>query len=506
MSRTSAGVARRRALATALLGAVLGCVLLATVVLSGATGGASAPPTGAAGVVPADALAYVHVSTDRGRSEVRRALALLAQLPVPPAELMALSSRLALAAPWLGREAAFAVLPEGRLTVLGVRDAAAARQADFGAFGAGTKVAIVRHYAVIGAPAVVAAALAAGRGGSLLDSSAFRRASAGEPADRVADAFVSAAGVTRLLLAHPGAPGMLGTLLARPTLLGATLSLSPATGGLRARIHSAFDPSISGLSGPDARSFTPTLQNVIPAGATLMLDQRGLDRNATRLLVAAAAGGVGGSVRPLLSRLGSALGAEGVNVPGVLHLFDGESAVALVPSGTPGGNPSLLIVARVADEAGARATLAALETPLSQLFAGTAASAGQTPVLGDVAVGANSVHELALAPGLRLDYSVARGLVVVSTSRAPVVSVLRHAGALTGDRRYRSVLPMGSGGVSSLVFLDFNQLLNLVGQTGLTRGAHFDALRPDLQRIRAVGIRSTSGEADSTAELFLQIS
>jgi len=193
-----------------------------------------------------------------------------------------------------------------------------------------------------------------------------------------------------------------------------------------------------------------------------------------------------------------------VSVPSILRLFDGESAVALVPA-DGSGDSSLLIVSRMPDEAAARATLAALETPLSQIFAGTAAGAGQTPIVNDVAVGADSIHELSLAPGLQLDYSVAHGLVIVSTSRAPVASVLRHAAALSGESAYRSVLPMGSNGVSSLVFLDFNQLLNLVGQTGLTRGAHFAALRPDLQRIRAVGIRSTSGEDDSIAELFLQI-
>jgi hypothetical protein len=32
------------------------------------------------------------------------------------------------------------------------------------------------------------------------------------------------------------------------------------------------------------------------------------------------------------------------------------------------------------------------------------------------------------------------------------------------------------------------------------------ALRPDLMRIRATGLASTRGEADTTAELFLQIS
>ena len=81
MSRTSAGVPRRRALVVALLGAVLGCVLLATVLLD-LSGGPSGPPSGAAGVVPADAYAYVHISTDRSRPQVREAFSLLQRLPV----------------------------------------------------------------------------------------------------------------------------------------------------------------------------------------------------------------------------------------------------------------------------------------------------------------------------------------------------------------------------------------------------------------------------------------
>ena len=504
MSRTSAGVARRRALVVAILGAALGCVLLATVLLD-LSGGPSGPPSGAAGVVPADAYAYVHISTDRSRPQVRQALSLLERLPVQPALLTTLRSGLALASPWVGREAGFAVLPEGTVTVLDVRDRAAARRS-VALLPAGTKLAFVHHYAVLGAAAAVDAAVAAtARGNTLLAANAYRRASGGEPPDRVADAYISAAGISRLLLAHAGVPAVVGTLLAQPTLLGATATLSPTAGGLRVHLHAALDTRISGLSGDAGRPFTPTLQRVIPAGATLMLDQRGLDRKATRLLVAAGAGGVGTSIRPLLSRLGAALGAEGVNVPSVLSIFHGESSVALVPT-SPGADPSLLVVARVADEASARQQLASLESPLTQLFAGTAAGAGQTPVLGDVAVGADAIHELALAPGFTLDYSVAHHLVIVSTSRAPVADVLRRAAALAGDSRYRGVLPIGPTGVTSLVFLDFNQLLNLVGQTGLTRGARFGALRPDLQEIRAIGIRSTSGEADSTAELSLKFS
>jgi hypothetical protein len=59
--------------------------------------------------------------------------------------------------------------------------------------------------------------------------------------------------------------------------------------------------------------------------------------------------------------------------------------------------------------------------------------------------------------------------------------------------------------VTSLLYLDLNQLLRLDEQTGLIKGARFLAVKPDFERIRAIGLDSTSGEFESTAELFLQI-
>lgn len=60
--------------------------------------------------------------------------------------------------------------------------------------------------------------------------------------------------------------------------------------------------------------------------------------------------------------------------------------------------------------------------------------------------------------------------------------------------------------MTSLLFFDFSQLLSLAEQTGLTSSARFGVVGPDLARIDAVGLSSTAGETDTTAELFLQIS
>src|SRR6202011_6422974 len=110
----------RRALVLAVVIAVLVAVIVAD---SGA--GADAPATGAAAVVPSDALAYLHVSTDSGRPAVKRALALAERFPDFPllreGLLVRLSSITSSAGtipgaidfssdirPWLGKEAALA--------------------------------------------------------------------------------------------------------------------------------------------------------------------------------------------------------------------------------------------------------------------------------------------------------------------------------------------------------------------------------------------------------------
>src|SRR5437588_4058799 len=83
------------------------------------------PATAAARLVPADALLYVHVSTDPSRGPVKQALAVAQRLPDFPLGELSVVNRLdailtggsgrsvdfsSQVRPWLGREAAFALL------------------------------------------------------------------------------------------------------------------------------------------------------------------------------------------------------------------------------------------------------------------------------------------------------------------------------------------------------------------------------------------------------------
>jgi len=247
------------------------------------------PATGAAEVVPADVLAYVHLSTDSSRPAVQRAQTLARRFPGYPLAYAAAISRLTAIVGggsssadfstgirrWLGREAALAVLdtPGGSAPSLIVLDVAnrtralrfvtGAGAAPVGAddgvrilgYRSGTELAFVRHYLVVGPDAGVRAAIAAGTGRarSLAADHAYRSAAAGEPAGRVLDAYLPATGVRRMLEPRGGVVGAIATMIDRPALEGTTLSVSAEAGAADIRQkRSAPEPRSPGVVQADA--------------------------------------------------------------------------------------------------------------------------------------------------------------------------------------------------------------------------------------------------------------
>jgi len=523
-------IRRRLALAGGLLVAAL--AVAAAVVLATAGSGPVPPATGAATVVPANALAYVSLSTDPARPSVSDARKVAARFPDwPLLETAALNRLRSLVAgsssadfatqirPWLGKQASVALIssPNGAVQPLVVLEVAQADRARafvgragatpagtydgsrIMAYPSGTELAFVGHYLVAGPDAGVRAALDAerGRARALARDPAYARAVAGEPADRMLDVYLPAAGIRQLLATRTGVAGAIAALLDRPALQAAAISVSPSPSGARVQVHSILAGTAARVA---ARSFTPTLQSVLPSGSTVMIDVDGLGQAAPGLLSAAATAGIAGNVGPLLRRVGTALIGEGVNVKHVVSLFDGETAVAI----SPGPSPALLIVSRVRDQAAARSELAALEGPVTALFSPSGSAGGQVPELADRIVGGATVHEVGIGPGLQLDYAVFNGLVVVSTSMSALEGVAQRS-HLDSDAAYRATLPDQPPRLSSLVFGDVSQLLALGEQTGLTSGAGTRALLPDLSKVRAIGLSSTSGNRDTTTELSLEI-
>jgi hypothetical protein len=370
----------------------------------------------------------------------------------------------------------------------------------------GGELAFLGRYLAIGQDESVRSAIdvAAGAAPSLAASAVYRRAAAGTPDGTVMGAYASAAGVRRVLADQGGILGAAGDLLYQPALQGVAIALAPTRAGARIRIHSALDPALVGLgaSAAGGTAFSPSLPSVMPAGAALMLDVTGLDKVAPQVLNAGSAAGLAGGIGPLLSRLGSALKSEGVDVSDLVDIFHRETAVAIVGAGQ---SPTLVIVARVLDQRRTQNELAQLEAPLAQLFSAPGANQSSEPVFNDRQVAGITAHQLQLAAGFQLDYAVFRGLVAISTSLQGIEAVAQRSRPLARAPAFRAVLAGSPTRVTSLVFASLAQLIGAGQQTRLTAGSLRSRLLPDLQRVTGVGLTSTRGATDATTQVTAAI-
>jgi hypothetical protein len=454
--------------------AILGVALVAAVALVvglvvGGSGGSASkpPPNGAMALVPADALVYVHLSTDTGRPATQRAAKMAARFP----SWVRLRDRLVkqLAAPGCdvgakalkgADEVALALFDAGSggtansLVLIDTgQDHKAAQQRGCGALS----VAYVGRFLAIGQPESLAAAakLQHGQGTSLAQAKGPKHVFSELPADRVADGWVSSDGVRRLLAPQGGLLGAVGILFDQPALTGSGFALSATGDGAKLVVKSLRNPKAASTSG--FRDFRPTLQGAAPAGAMAYLSVSNLAPALERLL--SAAGASSAALAPLVGNLNTKL----------LGLFGGEAALVLTPA-TPA--PILTLLAQAKDPAAARQGLARLPAAVRRAF--------KTAVFD--------------------------GKVAVSTSQAGIDAVRAKGDHLGDIDAFRKTVGNHPDSVSSLLFLDFTKLLQLGEQTGLSDLPAYKAARGDLQKVRAIGAHTSGNASESTAEITLLIS
>jgi hypothetical protein len=431
--------------------------------------------------------------------------------------------------PWLGKEAALALLntrtqTAGSLLVVGVADRAKARaflRRVGGPAGStayrGTQIvnygnvaaAFVGAYLVIApVPSVQAAIDArAGRAPSLARAAAYRRASRGLPAGRLIDAYASPDGVARVLAPQRGALGAAGALLDQPALAGVALALSGGDHGLELQVHSVRDAARArrlGVAPP--QPFTPRLLGSVPADAMAYIGLTRLDRAAGRLLTAGlAGGGAGARITALLQRAQRDLQKRtGVNLRrDVVPLFRGEVALWLAPS-TPA--PVLTLISATKNEQATREAFAGLQVPLARLLAPPSPNAPSVPAWQERDLGDGvQAFQLRIAPGIELDYAVFGGKLVVSTALAGVRAVKDAKRRLSDEPSFSATLGNRPDRVTSLVFLDFSALLALGERTGLSDSRAYLAVRDDLRRVKAVGAAAAGSGDESTTKVSIEI-
>jgi hypothetical protein len=472
-------------------------------------------------LVPRNALVYVHATVEPNSDQWRYAGDVVRKLPtLSRLRRRALRSvsrgRAALdfdvsVRPWLGDEAALALLPEGRransLILLRVADQARAR-----AFlrGAGRPreqrhrgvtvrsygdlaTAFIDDFLAIGRPPLVRAAIDTRGRRSLGDETLFREAVGKlETDDPIAYGYAPQQGVNRLLRQQGGLVARVGGLLERPGLRAAAAGVHAERGGLRASVSSILIPT----AGDDARGFEASLTSEVPAGTIAYLGARGLDS----IFDVLAEIGASGSVERVLGREVGSVGRRAL-LNALEPLLGRESALVVTP---PASLPVISLVVANTSRKESGEVVVALQPLLSRLLEGPS-EAGQIPTLVPRRIDGVEGVTLRVSPSLEVTYAAFEDKLVVSTSPEGIRQLLGDGKALEDNPSFAPGLRDFLQRPSSVVFLDLRRLTALAERAGLGNTPDYRAIRQDITRIGAVSVVTAGERTAQTAEIFLEV-
>jgi hypothetical protein len=444
----------------------------------------SPPPDRAAKLVPANALLYVHASTKPGREQDQRLLELAERF----ASFRALRDRAVKALggldlnrdirPWLGDEAALALLPSDGpqpdpLLVAAVRDRPKAEALVERVRADGSGAAFDGDFLLIGSERAVNAALA--RRPHLADAPSYKAAAQDRPDARTLDAYASAAGLHELLR-----PPLRTLLDDRPGLKAIGATLASADHGARLTLR-AVGADLEGAE------FEPSLTERVPADVAAYIGLGG----GSELRALAHRAGLG----PLLDALRAPAQRDaGVDLDrDLLGPLRGELALTTSSSD---GRPVATLLARTRDARRTRETMARLQVPVALRLGPPEAP---EPFQGR-RIGGMDAFVLPATPALQPSYGLDKDTLIASTQPS---GLARPGQSLAENPHFGRVLPSNRPRVEALVFFDLRQLLALGVLTGAL-SPELSADLADLRQVRAVGAVVRREKTDTTAELFLE--
>lgn len=442
-------------------------------------GGASGRSGDAAGVVPADALAYVTVDSNPKSAQIQNAQAVLAKVPAGATLLQKLKSSLAKQGVDLntllgsvGLELDIALLRvNGKTAAVGFAQPSDAKTFDQQlTAGTGTTKPVYEQIAGWTVFSDTQAALDAvsKRTGNLSDDPAYQAAIATLPAagDAVARAYVAPAAFQQLTSSLGALGGATGTSsLANLKWLAADATAT-GDGAVKVEVHVKGLPSTVGQG-------SSTLADQIPSGA----------------LVAASFDGSGlttslGSSAAALEQASKALG---IDLAGIVQALNGP-VIAYVRSGVP--LPEVTLASKPADPAAAAKAVGSLLLKISK-----AASTAPPTVVDGV-----TLDHVSLGP-IDVYYGTFDGELVVSDS-ANAVSELKGAGdRLSADPTFQAA-KSGSGlpdAADGWLYVNVKDALPVLDAVAQLSGTKLPAsLTANLKAVRSVvAYGSTTGDVQT---------
>jgi hypothetical protein len=487
-------------------------------------------------LVPRSAYVYVHVDLDRGSDQYKQGAKLASGFPGFPVLIETGIRRLARASgrsldyaadvkPWLGDEAAMALVPSARgvagsVAILATRDRVAAtrfldrvghsarpssyRNVPLRIYGGDFVSAFVGDFLLVGQRGPVEAAIDTdqGRRERLSSSSIAKRALDPLPDGRLAYAYASADGVERLLARRSGFLGQVGLVLSNPALRGAGFALVARDKGAEIVERSSLDPKLSGRSQGIAAlpPFKRTLVGEISKDSLLYLGLNDLDRAFGRFeaQVRVNAPGVAAGLDRFLSRMKRRGGFDLRRR--LLPLLRGEAALWVQP-GLPLPVAGLLI--NGVDEKKARDAMARLQGPLARSV--STRRSRQAVTFRQRRIEGVDAFSMRMSSAIDLTYAVFDGKLVIGTDPAAVRQVKKSGDSLRSSEFYGGTLGKVPQSASSVLFLNLDRLLGLAERAGLGADPGYADIRDDLRRLKALGATVSSTRDHSETRIAIAI-
>ena len=496
-----------------------------------------APSDDTIAYVPRNALLYAHLTVNSDSHQWELAGDLGDELPNFTALLQSDTSSIATPAgravdlghevlPWAKDDLALIGVPGPKKTtaeayVVGVGDNAKAdrfltslspggkpKQAKVGGdtlsvYSDGVATARSGDQALFGSVLAVRAALAA-RSGHLprLEGSPQDAARSDLPNVRLAEVYLSPAGISRMLAGRPGSATQLNTFVDYGASTGMAASLRARDDGVEVNLVSDLDPKLEQRS--------PTVFATLPQFEPGLADEAGPRAlgyigvgdlgpalNKALATAGASAQGLAGSLRALAQGLQQQAGVDPLK--DLLPALGGQAALVAEPTG---GVPYASLIVDGVDEKKASAALASLQQPLLRSV-GT--KGPQVPSFQSKEIDGVTVHSLQISPSVDLSYGIFDGKLVISTQPEGISQVRSSGDSLAGTSGYQAAVDRLPDRVSALVFLNLDEVLGLAQQAGLAEDPLYASLSEDISHLQSLGLAVRGSDEQLRSELFLAI-
>jgi hypothetical protein len=496
-----------------------------------------APANDTIAYVPRDALLYAHVTVNSDSHQWELAGDLRGELPNFTALLQSDTSSLATPGgrpidlpreilPWAKGDLALVGVPGPKRTtpeayIVGVGDDAKANAFlnSLSAGGGGTpssvgdaSLSVYRNgfatarsgdQVLFGGELAVRAALASKAGQApRLEGSAQDAARADLPDIRLAELYLSRAGVARMLAGRQGSATQLNTFVDYGATTGMAVSMRARDDGVDVNLVSDLDPKLEQRSPTVFAAlpqFDPGLAGEASSDALGYIGVGDLGPALNKALATAGAGaqGLAGSLRKLAQNLQQQAGVDPLK--DLLPALGGQAALVAEPTSTV---PYASLIVDGVDERKAGDALASLQQPILRAV-GTGGP--QVPSFQSREIDGVAVHSVQISPSLDLSYAIFDGKLVISTQPEGISQVRSSGDSLAGTDAYHSAIDRLPDRVSALVFLNLNEVLGLAQQAGLAEDPLYASLSEDISHVQSLGLAVRGSDEELRSELFLAI-